>query len=157
MYNQTCSKYPKQVCVSLQYLQKNMGYEINFLPVDKHKNIVQIDSITLDVHGQACQKHPKQELYNICAISPGKCKGWSWFFPPDNCQTVLQIDTVIFDVCDQTCPNYPKQNVCYFSAISLERSEWRSWLSACRLAWKHNTNWYYDFDGDGQAFSKFPK
>ena len=24
-------------------------------------------------------------------------------------------------------------------------------------AGKHDTNWYYYFDGDGQAFPKFPK
>ena len=49
----------------------------------------------------ACPKHPKQQLYNIFAISWGKHKGWSWFFPADNCQTFLQSDTVIFDVCGQ--------------------------------------------------------
>ena len=50
-----------------------MGYETNFLPADKHKNLLQIDSITFGVHGQAC---PKQ-LYNIFAISQVKCKEWS--------------------------------------------------------------------------------
>ena len=54
-----------------------MGYEIDFLPADKHKNFLQIDSITLVVHGQASPKHPKQQLYNIFAISQGKRKGWS--------------------------------------------------------------------------------
>ena len=87
-----------------------MGYEIYFLPANKHKTFIQIDSITLGVHGHACPKHPKQQLYNIFAISQGKCKGWSWFFPADNCQTFLQSDTVIFDACGQTCLNYPKQN-----------------------------------------------
>ena len=61
----------------LQYLQKSMGLEIDFLPADKHKNFLQIDSITLGVHGQAWLKHPKQQLYNIFAISYGKRKGWS--------------------------------------------------------------------------------
>ena len=54
-----------------------MGYEIDFLPADKHKNFLQIDSITLGVHGQAWLKHPKQQLYNIFAISHGKRKGWN--------------------------------------------------------------------------------
>ena len=53
-----------------------MGYEINFLPADKHNIFLQIDSITLGVHGEACPKHPKQQLYNIFAISQGKHKGW---------------------------------------------------------------------------------
>ena len=54
-----------------------MGYEIDFLPADKHKTFLQIDSITLGVHGQACPKHSKQQLYNTFAISQGKRKGWS--------------------------------------------------------------------------------
>ena len=95
-----------------------MDYEIHFLPADKHKSFLQIDSITLGVHGQACPKHPKQQLYNIFAIFQRKHKGLSCFLPADNCKTFLQSDTVIFDVCGQTCPNYPKQKVCYFSAIS---------------------------------------
>ena len=52
-----------------------MGYEIDFLPADKHKNVLQIDSITLGVHGQTCPKHPKQQFYNIFAISQRKRKG----------------------------------------------------------------------------------
>ena len=58
-----------------------MSYEIDFLPADKHKNFLQIDTITLGVHGQACSKHPKQQLCNIFAISQGKGKGWSLFLP----------------------------------------------------------------------------
>ena len=50
-----------------------MGYETNVLPADKHKNLLQIDSITFGVHDQSC---PKQ-LYNIFAISQVKCKEWS--------------------------------------------------------------------------------
>ena len=95
-----------------------MSYETDFLPSDKHKNFLQIDNITLGVHDQAYPKHPKQQLYNIFAISQGTRKGWSSFFPADNCQTFLQSYAVIFNVCGQTCPNYPKQKLSYFSAIS---------------------------------------
>ena len=114
----TDPKCPKQVCISLLYLQKNMSYEIDFLPADKHKIFLQIDSITLGVHDQACPKHPiKQQLYDIFAISWWKREGCSWFFPAANCQTFLQSDTVIFDVCDQTLPrHYQNKNF----AISLQ-------------------------------------
>ena len=78
--------------IFLQYLQKSIGYEIDFLPADKHKHFLQIDSITLGLHGQACPKHSKQQLYNIFAISQGKRIGRSWFFPADNYQTFLQSD-----------------------------------------------------------------
>ena len=97
------------------YLSSNSrkAWAVKFILYMQINNIfLQIDNITLGVHGQACPKHPKQQLYNILAISQGKCKGWSLFFPADNCQTFLQSDTVIFDVCCQTCPNYPKLFLC---------------------------------------------
>ena len=61
----------------MQYLQKSIGYEIDFLPAGKQKKFLQIDSITLGVHGQECSKQPKQQLYNIFARSQGKRKVWS--------------------------------------------------------------------------------
>ena len=85
-----------------------MGCETDFLPADKHKDFLQVDSITFGVHSQACTKHPKQQVYNIFAISEGKFKRWSWFLPADNCQRFIQSDTIILDVCGQACPNYPK-------------------------------------------------
>ena len=58
--SQPCPNYPKQeVCISLEYLQKNMGEEVDFLPADKYKRFLQDDSITLGVHNQACPKYPK--------------------------------------------------------------------------------------------------
>ena len=54
-----------------------MSYKTDFSPADKYKNFLQIDSITLGVHGQACPKQPKKQLYNIFAISQGKRNGWS--------------------------------------------------------------------------------
>ena len=91
--------------VSLQYLKKSMGCEIDFMPADKHKNFLQIDSITLDVHIHACPKYLGQEVYNIFAISQEKCKRWSRILPADNCQKFLQSDTIILDVC---MPKLPK-------------------------------------------------
>ena len=43
--------------------------KVDFLPADKHKSFLQVDGITLGVHNQACQKYPKQQVYNIFAIS----------------------------------------------------------------------------------------
>ena len=54
-----------------------MGYKIDFLPADKHNIFLQIDSITLRMHGQVYPKQPKQQLYDIFAISQEKHKGWS--------------------------------------------------------------------------------
>ena len=46
--------------ISLQYLHKSMGDEVDFLPADKHKSFLQDDSITFSVPSQACPKYPKQ-------------------------------------------------------------------------------------------------
>ena len=73
--NQACPKVPKISLHILQYLQKSMGNKVDFLPADKHKNFLQIDSITLGVHSQACPKYPKQQVYNIFAISQEKHEG----------------------------------------------------------------------------------
>ena len=52
----------------------------DFLPADKHKNFLQIYSVTLVVYNQACPKYPKQQVYNIFAISQEKREGRSWDF-----------------------------------------------------------------------------
>ena len=52
-----------------------MGYEVDFLPENKRKRFLQADSITWGVHSQVCLKYPKQQVYNIFAISQGKREG----------------------------------------------------------------------------------
>ena len=42
------------------------------LPAYKHESFLQLDRITLGVRGQACPKYPKQQVYNVFAISQGK-------------------------------------------------------------------------------------
>ena len=59
----------------MQYLQKTMGDEVDFLPADIHERFLQGDSITFSVHSQACPKYLKQQVYNIFAISQGICQG----------------------------------------------------------------------------------
>ena len=54
-----------------------MGGEVDFSLTDKHNIFLQIGSITLGVHSQACPKYPKQQVYNIFAIYQGKRKGCS--------------------------------------------------------------------------------
>ena len=49
-----------------------MGDEVGFLPADKQESFLQIDSIILGVRSHACPEYPKQQLYNIFAISQGK-------------------------------------------------------------------------------------
>ena len=49
-----------------------MGDEVDFLHADKRKKVLQVDSITLGKNSQTCPKYPKQQVYNIFAISQGK-------------------------------------------------------------------------------------
>ena len=97
---------PKVPKISLHFfIVSPEKHEIGFLPADKHKNFLQIDSISLFVHVQACLKYPKQQVYNIFAISQGKHKDevdfclliWfttNWYYD--------------FDGDDQTFPKLPK-------------------------------------------------
>ena len=39
--NESYPKYPKQASISLQYLHKSMGDEVDFLPADKNKTFLQ--------------------------------------------------------------------------------------------------------------------
>ena len=52
-----------------------MRYEVEVLPAGKHKSFLQVDSIILGVGTQACPKYPKQQVYNIFAISQAKSEG----------------------------------------------------------------------------------
>ena len=66
-----------KVCISLQYLQKSMGDEVDFLPADKHESFLEYDSVSLSVGSQACPKYPKQQICNIFATSHRKREGLS--------------------------------------------------------------------------------
>ena len=43
--------------MSLQYLKKQLSYEVDVLRADKHESMT-FDSITFDGSGQACQNYP---------------------------------------------------------------------------------------------------
>ena len=59
---------------------EKQGDEVDSLPGDNHESFLQVDSITLGVHNQACPRNPKQQVCNIFAISQWKCEWWSWLF-----------------------------------------------------------------------------
>ena len=66
-------------------------------------SFLQVDSITLSLFSQACPKYPKQQVYNIFAISQRNMKDEVDFLPADKPQRFLQSDTVILGVCGQAC------------------------------------------------------
>ena len=47
--NQACPKYPKWVCISLHYLHKSMGDEVEFFPADRNESFLEDGSVTLGV------------------------------------------------------------------------------------------------------------
>ena len=55
--------------------------EVDFLPTDKCKSFLQVDSITLGLHSQACPKYPKHYVYNIFVISKENLKEEHDFLP----------------------------------------------------------------------------
>ena len=59
--------------------RKALWVKLIFLPANKHKSFLWVDSITLGLCSQACPKYPKQ-VYSIFVISQGKCGGWTWSF-----------------------------------------------------------------------------
>ena len=57
--NHACPKYPKYVCISLQYLYKRMGGEV----------------VNSGVSSQTGPKYQNQSVYNIFEISQRKHQG----------------------------------------------------------------------------------
>ena len=49
----------KKFAYSLQYFQKNVGHEVDFLLVDKHGSFLQVDIIILSVCSQVFPNYPK--------------------------------------------------------------------------------------------------
>ena len=45
--------------ISLQYLKNDGKDEADFSHADKHQTILQVDTINLGGHGQACPNYPK--------------------------------------------------------------------------------------------------
>ena len=71
-------------------------------------------------------KEPKIRSLHIFAISPEKCRVWSWFLPADKHKSFLQVDTITLVVHSQACPEYQKLQVC-----NISRKTWRMKLIFC--------------------------
>ena len=76
---------------------------------------------------------------------------------PEKRQRLLRVDTIILGVCDQESPNYQNKNF----GISLQylKKEVSDKVNSLHVD-KHENFVQIDtitFNGDGQAFPKFPK
>ena len=64
--SQGCPNYPKyKFAISLQYLNKELSYEVDFLHADKHESLLQIDSMIL----MGMVKHSQSSQDSKCAMS----------------------------------------------------------------------------------------
>ena len=61
----------------MQYLKKEVNDEVLFHNADKHRSLLQVDIIILDVCNQACPKYPKFFFLSlhILVICPEKHGG----------------------------------------------------------------------------------
>ena len=86
-----------------------MGDEVDFLHADKYKSFLQVDSITLGVHSQACPQSTQNNKFTISFKYPREnMKDEVDILPADKYQRLFQSDTITLGVCGQACPNYPK-------------------------------------------------
>ena len=91
------SNQNNKFAISLQYLEENVKDEVVFLPVEKRQRLLQIDTIILDMCGQACPNLYAQNNKLAISLQYFK-KGVSDefdFLHADKCESFLQIDTMI--------------------------------------------------------------
>ena len=135
-----------------------MGDEVEFLPADKHKSFWQDSSITLRVISQTGPKYQKQSVYNIFTISQGKHEGWSWFFA---CWQMLKVFSNWYFHFRCVWPGMSKlpTKTSLLFLCNMLRKKWVMQLIFCMLIrMKVCCKLILRFvDGDGHAFSKFPK
>ena len=72
--------------MSLKSLQKSVGYEVDFLPADKHESLLQVDSITLGVHIQTYQSTQNNKFSISLQYLKENVKDEVDFLPADNHQ-----------------------------------------------------------------------
>ena len=81
-----------------------MGDKVDFLSADKHNNLLQLDTITFNVHSKAFSKLSKNKVTISLQYFKENRNDEVDFLPADKRQS----DTVILIVCGQVCLNYPK-------------------------------------------------
>ena len=75
-------------------------HEIDFLPPDKLKNVLQTHRITLGVHSQVCLKYLIQKFLQYLKVNV--------IYEVGFCLLIIVKDFFILDACGQACPNYPR-------------------------------------------------
>ena len=116
---------------------KKFGDVVDFLPVDKFESFLQVNSITLGVHSQACPNYQKHQVWITSQYLKENVKDKAGFSLADKRQRFLQINTI--------------------SLQYLEKKGVRKLIFCMHMSMKVDANWHYEFDWDGPAFPKLPK
>ena len=99
-----------------------MNDELYFWHADRHRSLLQVDTIILCVCNQACPKVPKISLHILQYLQKSMGNEVD-FLPADKHKNFLQVDSITLGVHSQACPKYPKQQVYNIFAISQEKHE----------------------------------
>ena len=100
------------VAISLQYFEKELSDEIDFLDTDKHENFLQIDTMILMGMTKHSQSSKNSKFTMSCKVSlqypysiSKKKLGMEFIF---YMQINIKAGILVFDESDQTCPKYQK-------------------------------------------------
>ena len=95
--------------MSLQYLQKKVGDEVDFLPADKHESFLLVEvSPWVCIARQAQSSQNNKFVISLQYLKENVKNEVDFFLPADKHQWFLQIDTIILGMCGQACPINPK-------------------------------------------------
>ena len=83
-----------KLAISLQYFKKEVIDKYDFLHEDKYQSFLQDGSIVFTYYSQACPKHPKQQVCNICRISHKKRRDEVDCLHVDKHKTILQVHKI---------------------------------------------------------------
>ena len=76
----------------MQYLKKEVRFGVDFLHADKHKSVLQIDTVIFDGVGQSFPNLPNSKLAMSLQYLKKEIRDEVEFWPADKLQSFLQVD-----------------------------------------------------------------
>ena len=111
------SSYNSKFAMFLQYIRKEVGYEVDFLHAGKYQSFPQGGTITTDWNDQAFSSIQSNKF----SISQKISLRWHSFAGFRWTSKFLQVDIIVFDESGYTCPKYWKNEVGNIFAIFYEK------------------------------------
>ena len=123
------------IIFSLQYLKEELSDEVDFLHADKHKSLLQIDSMILIGMAKHSQSFQNCKFVMSLQYLKKEVKDEVDFLHADKHQSFLKVyfntlgirfsykvDIIIINGYDQAFSNYSKYQICNIFTISQKRS-----------------------------------